>query len=476
MTFGMFATSGRGGHAPRRGRGGKPAPMFNKHSEVKPDLLKHPLGDLLATFSNSDLEPTKAGLLDNVAIKNCNYVGSYNWIDTKSPTIMVPGKPPRWTPLKEPKPLKEDSGQYFRDPNAARFPGYPTEPAVHALFQTDPDFPTSEVDIFGCGNTIGNLLRFVRSMNKPFRFSVEAVGNTVFFIRKENDPKETIKGVVGFGHTFPEAYTTWESDVKGSESHQRLVQYEFGGLNCVVRFECDGYIGNLAKSPSNDNSGPILEPKPKINDILESFENATVGMTLPNTSESITIRTGGGVPSQDTIFDLKTRSGRYGKRFDLEDIYPVLWLKQIPNFIIAYHDGAGLFEDVQVNDVRQGVRQWENKHKADIQRLAVLLKKIVAIAQQSDTKLLDVYSPSVDRLEIRKQDGEGSHALPSDLMARWERAEDTFDALEDPHDPWGQGEEEDAGFGSGGFSDSDDELDFTACSADDCGYCGKCTY
>ena len=50
---------------------------------------------------------------------------------------------------------------------------------------------------------MGNLLRFVRSIDKPFRFSVEVVDSTVFFVRKENQPDELIDGVRGYGHTFP---------------------------------------------------------------------------------------------------------------------------------------------------------------------------------------------------------------------------------------------------------------------------------
>src|SRR5437764_7357210 len=96
---------------------------------------------------------------------------------------------------------------------------------------------------------MGNLLRFVRKIDKPFRFHVEVVGNTVFFIRREISPTELIPNVRGYGHTFPEAYTTWETDARGSESHQRIVMYTFGGLKCLVRFESDGYLRDLV--PSN---------------------------------------------------------------------------------------------------------------------------------------------------------------------------------------------------------------------------------
>lgn len=69
-----------------------------------------------------------------------------------------------------------------------------------------PDFNTAAIDVVGCGNTIGNLIRFANSSKRTFRFYIEVVGNTIFLVRKENSLTEPIKGVRGYGYTFPEAY------------------------------------------------------------------------------------------------------------------------------------------------------------------------------------------------------------------------------------------------------------------------------
>lgn len=104
----------------------------------------------------------------------------------------------------------------------------------------NPNFDPKDVDIVTCGSSLGNLLRFVRKIDREFRVIVENIGSTVFITRRENSPTQTIPDVHGYGHTFPEAYTTWPGDVKGSESHQRIIQYSFGGMKCLVRFEADG--------------------------------------------------------------------------------------------------------------------------------------------------------------------------------------------------------------------------------------------
>jgi len=109
--------------------------------------------------------------------------------------------PPVWKPLDKPTKLPQDAGEYFRDQNAARHPEHPMEPAARAVLAQQPDFDTQCVDIFACTSTLGNLLRFLKKDDKPFRFTVEAMGRTVFFIRRENAPDEKIAGPKGFGPT-----------------------------------------------------------------------------------------------------------------------------------------------------------------------------------------------------------------------------------------------------------------------------------
>ncbi|KAL1612782.1 hypothetical protein SLS60_001011 [Paraconiothyrium brasiliense] len=370
-------------------------------------------------------------------------------------------------PLQQPQRLKEDSGVYFRDSNSAKFPDYPTEPAVRALFETDPAFPTGEVDVFACGSTMGNLLRFALSVDKPFRFNVELIGSTVFLVRKENDPRETIEGVHGFGHTFPEAYTTWEKEAKGSETHQRLCRYDLGRFSCVVRFECDGY---LLTGSENITSSTTETKSSNLDDLLGNLENFTVGQETTLDTKVLSLKQGGTTVPQHTIFDLKTRSGRYKKVIDMDEMYPQLWIKQIPNFIVAYHDGAGTFptSDIHVRDVKYNIQAWERQNQAGIQRLLVLLGKIVDLARQEGTGLLEVHCPSIDSLEIRRQYGEGVHALPSELRAKWKALKEGSACSDHELDDTDQGGLK-LGF------DSDEDPDYTACG-DDCGYCGKCTY
>ncbi|KAH9863900.1 hypothetical protein J1614_009832, partial [Plenodomus biglobosus] len=126
LSMASFPVSSRGGFAPRRGRGGWNRPSTNKREPVKLDTDKHPLGELLKTVYASDLKPDSFSR--GASIDDCQYVASYNWLSGAEATVIFPGRPPRWTPLQIPQRLKEDSGQYFRDPNAAKCPEYPMAP------------------------------------------------------------------------------------------------------------------------------------------------------------------------------------------------------------------------------------------------------------------------------------------------------------------------------------------------------------
>jgi hypothetical protein len=260
------------------------------------------------------------------------------------------------------------------------------------------------------------------------------------------------------------------------------VKYAFGGLKCLVRFESDGYIKDASSGKDKSFGNTPAEEE----DLLQAFQDTAISSSTGASSSktnSITIKHGGSVVSQDSIFDLKTRSGKFKKDIDMSDIYPQLWLKQIPNFIVAYHDGAGLFQDVQVQDVKNNVQSWERDNRDGIRRFAVLLNKIIEVAKNDASGLLEVYCPG-DRLEIRSQYGEGAHALPQELQDRWVGDQFEHEDTSDDDDALIDGSELNGGGVGLGYTydpqravddDSDEELDYTGCSAD-CGYCGRCTH
>ncbi|OAL31300.1 hypothetical protein AYO20_08210 [Fonsecaea nubica] len=225
----------------------------------------------------------KAGEDDDILkIIDASYVASYNWLARDKPTILVPGSPPRWAPPVHAPALKQDRGTYFRDKNASQYAPYPTEPGVRAIFTMKPDFDGQEVDVFACGNTMGSLLAFVGERDRTFRFVAEKVGSTLFLIRKENNPRDTIPDVRGNGHTFPEAYTNRNPACIGSQSHQRLVSYSFGGLNLVVRFEIDGYLPRKLEDDYQAKRLEVTPPLGTVPNFIVAYHDRGIFMDVQN--------------------------------------------------------------------------------------------------------------------------------------------------------------------------------------------------
>ncbi|KAK3315660.1 hypothetical protein B0H66DRAFT_536524 [Apodospora peruviana] len=383
-----------------------------------------PLGKLIQTLRSTDLDPKSKEIATFATIKDVDLVTSYNWLDGKDPipTIITPGKPPLWTPHETPQQLSEDSGTYYRDKNAARYPKHPMEPAVVAFLDTNLALP-AEVNIMACGSALGNLLRFVSGQDKLFRILVQKVNNTIFFIRRENSPTEVIPDVRGYGHSFPEAYTTWERDLKGSGSHQRLIRYKFAGLYLVVRFEADGYI--QPKSPTNKSNTPKgpAATDVSINDLVGALSDSKVAANLSkSTTKSLEVKAGGSIVDQKHIFDLKTRSikTRFTKDHLAEEL-PRLWVTQIPTLILAYHT-RGLFkhDDIQINDVSSDVQKWEKEHLSEISRLAALIHKILDLVAAAPGGKLELCHQTVGKLDVRQQLPDAGDVLSAAVKIRWE--------------------------------------------------------
>lgn len=322
-----------------------------------------------------------------------------------------------------------------------------------------------------CGSTISNLIRFLEGEDKQFRMLVELVGETVFFIRRENTPRELIPDVHGYGHSFPEAYTTWDSEVKGSTSHQRVLSYQFGGLNFLMRHEGDGYMAG--DDAAKEGPSPKLRSRggfdvgAELDHLSAALAGNRVTSKLPeDTHTGLKIVESGKLVSQDQIFDLKTRSFRKKETETLEDTLggqlKRLWVAQIPNFILAYHN-RGVFDDINIRSIEEEVRKWEMSHVDLLSRLAALIHHIIGLVRARPDHKLELRHSVVGTLEVREQLEDAGDALSKDGRLLWENG-------------GGQRDREDAYSNDGEGSDDGSELDFTACSAHDCGYCGRCTY
>jgi len=288
------------------------------------------------------------------------------------------------------------------------------EPSIRAVIALQPDFDLQSVDLVGCGSTLGNLLRFASSSPKPFRFDVDVVGDTIIFVRRESSPTELIEDVRGYGHTFPESYTTWGPNVRRSVSHQRIIRYEFGGLQFLVRTETDGYIKDSGDSVSNSfaSQAPLEDYIGEMN----------VSSSSPSAMQGLEVKMQGQKVPQEQIFDIKTRAEH--NEYNMDDILPRLWLNQTLKFLLAYHS-RGLFNQPKVKDVRQLVLDWQKDKSGLLGRFHAVLRRILDVVRDSNEQQLEVSWDGEGPLLITQHVGEARRAFPSDLRGLWENAPDS---------------------------------------------------
>lgn len=197
-------------------------------------------------------------------------------------------------------------------------------------------------------------------------------------------------------------------------------------MDCNASFECDGYIDELAKIDKSSSSPEVVENSDRPTEHVPSQDLLTTSVALPQPAKdtSLTITTAGRAIPQTAIFDLKTRSGRYKKEIKMEEITPSLWLKQVLNFIVAYHDGSGLFRDIQIQDAQPLTTAFEKDNTDAIGRLTVLLQNMIDTTRAAHSSggggVIEVYSPGKGVLELHSPfAGSTAHALPRSLQEQW---------------------------------------------------------
>ena len=309
--------------------------------------------------------------------------------------------------------MKEDSGVYYHDSNSARYASFPMEPSIRAIEKHDPAFGFPKVDLVTCDHCLVRLFAFVRAEELTFRFGVELIGSTLFLVRKTNIPKETIDGIYGYGHSFPEAYTTWDKDVQGSSRNQRLLEYDFAGLNCIVRFGSDGYLPDKLGSASTSTVVEEIEDNLE----LDKIEMLRLLASVPDASGSLEVQEAGKLIPQEAVFDLKTRSKRKVETVSIETFLHNLWVNRVPNFILAFHErGKFRATDIHMVDAREQVQEWEAENAKHLKELSQVLHKLISIGQAEGRNTFEVRREGNGPLQVWTE-VPGWRALPSSMRS-----------------------------------------------------------
>lgn len=354
---------------------------------------------------------------DSAEIGNVKHLASYNWVEKPSPTIAVPGSPSLWLPLNSPRRVAKDSGLVYINQNAARYPERPLEPLFRALFVSNPSFDIGSVDIVTDRNNLRKLLKFVDNASAgedldAFVIHVEHIQDTALLSRVERNNSKRIKPneFVGYGHEFEKAQT--RELIPGSTGHHRIVSYDLGGLNLIVRHETDAYEGEQSAPMPLDTA--VQSSEDNLSAALESLSLFSERDSDGHDRADLVVLDGGRVVPIEQTLEIKTRVSL--KPIELKDVAPQLWFSQTPKLVRAYHQ-SGRFQKTEVEDITEEIKAWEKSHQLLLRRLVGLLQEVRIVTKECGGKAIVSYDSAMEKLCISKKPE--LDMLPEDLHRKW---------------------------------------------------------
>jgi hypothetical protein len=265
-----------------------------------------PQGDLITLIDVHEDYDTSDGIKDRAEISRFEHLTSYSWADrlvdtkllqtrwnenvppftTTKPLCEVPiaaeqpGSPLTWCPPSSTIKLNYAPSTDYRDYEHSLSLRHEMDDAVRYMdpMSTHPVY--WDIDIFTSDRTLKMLLKFVQGDAASFQILMQKIGGTLFLVEKSNSAKTKMN----LTYSVQEACTQWPGEK--SKSHQRLIQYTFDGIRCLVRFEADGclnktdrlmaaaLISDMARSEVSSSEQPDL--------VLQMSLQASTTMFVPS--------------------------------------------------------------------------------------------------------------------------------------------------------------------------------------------------
>ncbi|CZT47775.1 uncharacterized protein RSE6_08376 [Rhynchosporium secalis] len=363
-----------------------------------------------------------------VTIQNYKYVASYNWKDIEHPTIYVPGLsrpfpryndnvhtnptagiPPKFTPPSLPIQLQKDNSTR----SSARSPAAPVDPLFQAILHEHPDFDMSSIDIVTTRRSLRDLLDFASCSTGKWRIDIDMVHNTMFINQWEEFRLMLINGRQNseYGHTFEDSVVNKEAPLEDSLNHERIVEYELGGLRFLVRFEADAYLEDddsetrepmkipLSDPPAPKPSPVIMKPPYKLVHVISRGRNV----------------------DPELIIELKSCSRG---SINMGRTVPQLWFSQTKHLGVGYHKDGLVTRDLNMREMTEKLDKWEADNQKHLKSMIHVIKSIRDIARTGERKLTVVCSmvDGLKCLSIYRRTGRGMTIRPEVVAQCWKNS------------------------------------------------------
>ncbi|KAF9778716.1 hypothetical protein BJ322DRAFT_1114053 [Thelephora terrestris] len=360
-----------------------PTPRTKRlHRWMFSDLLKHPL-EIVSP-------PALQGIEKHIAPKHLKYIGSYNWIDAPTPTIIVPGCPPIWAEKRAPLIVPRDNGRDFIDQNGyhmkRRFTLLPLIRAVQTITNRKTSkFDWPSVDFVADRGALRKLAAWANDKSGHWRMDTQLAGhNTVLINSWPPVTKQTIGHSDSYGYNFEKACTHPAPGCESGTGHHRIITYDFGGLTMVVRFEVDACLPfpttrSRRKSGNARNHAKSAPGAQAWGTDTPTFR--TVSKPTLRFPHVAVIRAGSRVP-QSHLIELKTYSGAK-KHWNRS--YPQLFLSQTPHIYYGAHKNGEFSEIKKYTLGEPHLKPIDHNAQVAFKKLKVALEAIQELVGKHGT-------------------------------------------------------------------------------------------
>ncbi|CAG8953515.1 hypothetical protein HYFRA_00009971 [Hymenoscyphus fraxineus] len=301
-----------------------------------------------------------------VEMKNYQFVASYSWKDIEHPTIYVPGCPPKFIPTAAPFQMEPDN---IRKPPCKRSPAAAVDPLFQSLLHMHPEFNMSSVDIATDRNSLRKLLGFSAGITDQWRLEVDMIDDTLFFSQWEEFRQRLINGQQdsGYGHSLEDNVTQKPTSMEDCMHYERVVQYELGGLRCLVRYEADAFI-DTEESPDIDErtTDELLAPKPSKPVLKPPYKLVHV---IPR----------GRLVDPTSMVEIKSHKT---PKFNYSKALPQLWFAQTKFICAARHEDGLVSETLEVRDMSEELEKWRIQSQDNLKNMMKIIKEIKEITRE----------------------------------------------------------------------------------------------
>lgn len=231
----------------------------------------------------------------------------------------------------------------------------------------------SSIHLVSDRNSLRKFLSFASKSPGKWRIDVDMINDTMFFNQWEEFRLMMINRNQnsGYGHTFEDCVTTKEPELKDGLCHDRIVRYELGGLECLIRFEADAYLdadGNgemrerlaitSSDPPAPKPSRPVLKPPYKLVHVISRGQQV----------------------NPDSIAEIKSSTTH---QFNFNKTLPQLWFSQTKHLCIGYHKEGLVKEKLKMRDMSDELKKWEANSQEHLKNMIRVVREIREIAQSA---------------------------------------------------------------------------------------------